>query len=197
MGLQHSPDAATKEAAGFEQQLRAHFGQNINIRSYGHHVQIRNYISENKTLFNAGWTDFGMAIKVEDPLYELDKLTLAVQYENGVKEHISEGIYGLSELLNKKWLEEQRAAKLAAMDAGKSYYILKLPKLDAALAFLENAYGIRLPVDSRLYVTCAVFDAGAFKGVPSIPPSDSVRGGLRGARRDGKGGAVGCDDMWG
>jgi hypothetical protein len=177
MGLQHSAEPATKDAAAFEQHLRAYFGQNINIRSYGHHVQIRHNISENKTPLNSGWSDFGMIVKVEDPLHELDKIMLAVQYVNGVKEHIPEGMYGLSELLNKKWLEEQRAAKLAAMNSGKSYYTLKLPSLGDARAFLKNAYAIDIAPDSIIHVKCAEFDAGAFKGVPSIPPSSgSVKG---------------------
>jgi hypothetical protein len=199
MGFQHSSAPATKDAANFEQHLRAFFGQNTQIKSYGHHVHIRNYIRENKTALNAGWADFQMVTKVEDPLYELDKLMLLVESSNGSKEHVAEGTYGLSEFLNKKWLEEQRTAKLAAVGNGKTHHIIKLPNLGDARAFLKNAHGIDIPADSKLIVQDALLDAGSFKGVPAIAPSGSVKGGA-GASTGGVGvmGAFGggVDAAW-
>jgi hypothetical protein len=163
MGLKHSPEPATKKASNFEQNLRAYFGQNIQIKSYGHHVQIKHYIRENTTELNAGWSDFQMVAKSEEGLYELDELTLIVEHKNSSKEELAVGRSGLSEFLNQKWLAEQRNAKLAAAIAGKSYHITTLPTLSDARAFLKNGHGLNIPDDSKLMVKDVTFDAAPLK----------------------------------
>ena len=194
MGLQHSGEPATRDAANFEQNLKAFFGSNIDIKSYGHHVKMRHDIREIKTALNSGWSEFQMVTKVEDALYELDNLDLLFEYQNGLKERLPEGKFGLVESLNKNWVQAQRAAKLAAVAAGKSHHLTVLPDLGSVRPFLKNVYGIEVAQESKLVVRAATFDAGPHKGVSAVMPFGSGNSGRKNAAMDGV--TVVTDRIW-